>query len=94
MNDYQKRFFQFLANIQESNVEICMSQNKCDDEKIRSMLYDCTYEVITEIMLMIDGYTAFSEDKLDIINTATGKCLKETPFIELHDQTCDFLRDD
>ena len=56
------------------------------------MLYDVTYSVITDIMEMIDGYSAFSNNKHDIVNTVTGEHLKENPFIELHDQTEDFLK--
>ena len=31
-------------------------------------------------------------DKLDIVNTKTGKGLKTDPFIELHDAVCDFIK--
>ena len=92
VNEFQKRFFEYLADIQESCVEICMIQHKCDDKVTESMLYDVTYEVITDIMEMIDGYSAFSKNKHDIVNTVTGERLKEEPFIELHDQTEAFLR--
>ena len=37
-------------------------------------------------MEMIDGYSGYSQDKHDIINTVTGEHLKENPSIELHDQ--------
>ncbi|MBQ8166599.1 MAG: hypothetical protein IJZ96_06155 [Lachnospiraceae bacterium] len=56
------------------------------------MLYDVTYEVVTEIMELIDGYSGYSDNKHDIINTVTGKRLKENPAIELHDWTEGFLR--
>ncbi|GAA0792676.1 hypothetical protein GCM10008910_06340 [Faecalicatena orotica] len=92
MNELQKRFFEHLANIQESCVEICMIQHKCDDKTTKSMLYDVTYEAITQIMVMIDGYSTFSENKHDIVNTVTGEHLKENPSIELHDQTEEFLK--
>ena len=92
MNEFQKKFFVYLASIQESCVETCMIQHKCDDKVTESMLYDVTYEVITDIMEMIDGYSAFSKNKHDIVNTVTGEHLKEEPFIELHDQTEVFLR--
>ena len=49
-----------------------------------SMIYD--------IMEMIDGYSSFTSDKMDIINTKTGQCLKTEPFIELHDAVCDFIK--
>jgi len=56
------------------------------------MLYDVTYEVVTEIMELIDGYFIHSDNKHDIINTVTGERLKENPAIELHDRTEGFLR--
>ena len=92
MNELQKRFFEHLAGIQETCVEVCMIQHKCYDEHVKSMLYDATYEVVTEIMELIDGYSGYSDNKHDIINMVTGERLKENPFIELHDQTEGFLR--
>lgn len=92
MNETQQRFFEHLARIQETCVEICMLQHKCSDDHVRSMLYDVTYDVVTEIMELIDGYSRYSGDKHDIINTVTGEQLKENPSIELHDQTEGFLR--
>ncbi len=92
MNEMQQRFFEYLAGIQEDCVEICMIQHKCSDEYVRSMLYDVTYQVVTEIMELIDGYSKYSGDRHDIINTVTGERLKENPFIELHDQTEGFFR--
>lgn len=92
VNEFQKKFFEYLANIQETCVQTCMIQHNCDDKVTESMLYDATFEVITDIMVMIDGYSAFSENKHDIVNTVTGERLKEKPFIDLHDQTETFLR--
>ena len=92
MNELQKKFFEHLAGIQKANVDICMIQHKCDEPSVKSMLYDVTYRVITDIMEVIDGYSAFSTHKHDIVNQVTGEHIKEQPFIELHDQTDDFLR--
>lgn len=87
MNDMQQKFFKHIAAIQESCVEICLIKHKKDyDNETRSMLYDVTYEFAVRIMEMIDGYSEYSSDKYDIINTVTGEHLKENPFIELHDQ--------
>lgn len=87
MNDMQQKFFKHIAAIQESCVEICLIEHKKDyDNEARSMLYDVTYEFAVRIMEMIDGYSEYSPDKHDIINTVTGEHLKENPFIELHDQ--------
>lgn len=92
MNDFQTKFFRNLAAIQEDCVQICMAKHKTADKETENMLYDVTYEVITGIMEMIDGYSSFSEDKHDIINKLTNECLKENPFIELHDYTEEFLK--
>ena len=54
-------------------------------EEIRKMLNETTYDMVVRIMELIDGYSGYSSDKHDIINTVTGERLKETPFIELHD---------
>lgn len=64
-NDYQNSFLQFIADMQETRVDI---------------------------MEMIDGYSSFTSDKMDIINTKTGKRLKTDPFIELHDDVCDYIK--
>lgn len=69
MNELQRSFFQYLAGIQETCVEVCMAQHSCNDEKVRGMLYDVTYEVITDIMELIDGYSSFSSDEHDIATT-------------------------
>lgn len=92
MNNTQRRFFEHLASIQESCVQSCMIQHGRSDDASASMLYDITYEVITEIMEMLDGYSGFSHDRHDIINTATGERLNLNPTMELHDQTEGFLR--
>lgn len=92
MNDIQEKFFSYLADVQETCVQSCLSQHKVDDDTVKSMLYEVTYDVVTEIMEMIDGYSGFSSDKHDIVNLVTGKCLKENPGIELHDQTEGFLK--
>lgn len=87
MNDMQKKFLKHIADIQETCVEVCLIKyKKYDDNEAREMLYDITYEFAVEIMEMIDGYSGYSQDKHDIINTVTGEHLKENPSIELHDQ--------
>lgn len=96
INDYQNRFLEHIADIQESCVEITLAQHKIVEkqqyEEMKSLLMEATYDVIVDIMTMIDGYSGFTEDKLDIINKRTGVCLKENPFIELHDAVCEFIK--
>ena len=83
----KKKFFKHIADIQETCVEVCLIKHKkYDDNEAREMLYDITYKFAVEIMEMIDGYSEYSQDKHDIINTVTGEHLKEKPSIELHDQ--------
>ena len=89
----QKKFFKQIAAIQESCVEICLIEHKkYDDNEARVMLNDVTYAFAVEIMEMIDGYSKYSSDKHDIINTVTGEHLKENPFIELHDQLDELMK--
>ena len=83
----KKKFFKHIADIQETCVEVCLIKHKkYDDNEAREMLYDITYKFAVEILEMIDGYSEYSQDKHDIINTVTGEHLKEKPSIELHDQ--------
>lgn len=77
-------------------MEITLAEHKITErqqyEEMKSLLMDATYNIIVDIMTMIDGYSTFSEDKLDIINKRTKECLKENPFIELHDAVCEFIK--
>ena len=96
LNEYQKHFFEHIANIQETAVEITLGEHKlyeheqCDE--IRDLLYDATSNVLCDLMVLIDGYSDFSKDKMDIINSRTSQGLKEKPFIELHDEICDYIK--
>lgn len=92
MNELQRRFFEHMADMQEVCVQCCMIEHKCFDKKVEEMLYDVTYEMATSIMEMIDGYTDYSNDRHDIVNTVTGEHLRTNPDIELHDQTDGILR--
>lgn len=95
-NDYQNSFLQYIADMQDTRVEITLGQHKLYDhedcEKIRKLLLDATHGMIYDIMEMLDGYSSFSSDKMDIVNTKTGIGLKTDPFIELHDAVCDFIK--
>lgn len=95
-NNYQNAFLQHIADMQETRVEVTLGQHGLyeheDCEKIRELLLDVTHGMIYDIMEMIDGYSSFTSDKMDIINTKIGKGLKMDPFIELHDAVCDFIK--
>lgn len=94
LNGYQKNFFRHMEAIQEEAVQTVMSGYKGTEDiaKIEDILYDATYSVIMDIMVMIDGYSSFSKDKMEVINQNTGIGLKENPFIELHDAICDYIK--
>ena len=92
MNDMQKKFFEYLAVLQKSCVENCMAKHGISDKDTESLMYDVTYDVITKMLEMIDGYSDYSNDRHDIVNTATGERLKNDPFIELHDMTENYLK--
>lgn len=89
-NKFQHKFFKYISDIQDDEVQIALSKYKNGDD-IESLLLDVTYNVIVEIMTMIDGYYRDST-RLDVINTETGDKLKENPFIELHDSICDYIK--
>ena len=85
MNDLQNKFVENLVKFQKRSVESCMAEHNCENEEVRKMLNEATYDMTVAIMELIDGYSDFSSDKHDILNTVTGELLKEKPFIELHD---------
>ena len=95
-NAYQRSFFEYVANMQEDAVASALDQHKLNEsdrcEEIRSLLYDATGNVLIYLMELIDGYSAFSDNKLDIINPKTAQSLKNGPFIELHDAICDYIK--
>ncbi len=79
----RERMFHALAGIQEANVV----QAKINIDKgvnIDEVLNELTYDVICEIMVMIDGY--LSDDiQIDLVERGTNRSLREG--VELHD-TC------
>lgn len=89
-NKFQHEFFKYISDIQDVEVQIALSKYKNGDD-IENLLLDVTYNVIVEIMTMIDGYYRDST-RLDVINTETGNKLNENPFIELHDSICDYIK--
>lgn len=84
MNDFQKEFMQRLSVIQEKNVQSLFTKNRSDKET-ENLLYDLSFELITDILTLLDGYDSEFKYKLFVMNE-NGENLKENPFIELHDQ--------
>ena len=88
MNPTQRRFFQQLARIQEACVQRALACPGREEDR----LCQVSYEMAAGILELIDGYSPFSSDRHDLVNTLTGERLKEQPFLELHDHLEEFLR--
>ena len=90
LNEFQKQFMETLADIQENCVQLALGQN--DDELLVNKYYEITSEVIIRIMEIIDGYFNQNIGKLKLICEKTGESLKDSPYIELHDIVCNYLK--
>lgn len=88
MQEIQKEFFKTLSSIQERAVYLALGEYNKNDS-LEDLLYNATYEVITSICELLDGYT---NDKLqlDVIDTKSGKSIREE--IEMHDVCADYLK--
>ena len=91
LNAFQSEFMQTLAAIQEECVQISLCQNQ-KSEFLEATLYDVTAGVIIGIMNLIDGYANTDIGKLSVICEKSRACLKENPYIELHDTVCSYLK--
>ena len=92
LNCFQKDFMQAMALIQEKCVQVSLVKN-CNAESLEDVLYDVTYDVIVEMMELIDGYEDVNIGKLSVVCEKTGENLKYNPHIELHDVVCEYLKD-
>ena len=90
LNKFQKEFMETLASIQEVCVQGALCQ-KYEKQSLEDRFYDLTSNVIVDIMEVIDGYNNSNIGKLNVICEKTGECLKDEPFIELHDVVCEYL---
>lgn len=90
LNEFQKEFMKTLADIQETCVQIALSQN--DDQSLEEKYYDITSEIIIRIMENIDGYGNPNIGKIKVTCEKSGESLKENPYIELHDVVCNYLK--
>ncbi len=90
MNDFQVEFMKRLSAIQERNV-----QSKCSEysgiDGLENILYDTTFDLITDFLVLIDGYDSDFKYKIKILNEENEN-MKENPFIELHDKNEDYLK--
>lgn len=90
LNEFQREFLETLADIQESCVKTALEQD--DNALTEGRYYEITSEVIIRIMEVIDGYCNRTIGKLKVTSEKTGESLKDTPYIELHDIVCNYLR--
>ena len=89
LNKFQREFLETLAIIQESCVQTALEQ---DDELLKGKYYEITSEGIIRIMELIDGYCNQNIGKLKVTCEKSGESLKDTPYIELHDIVCNYLK--
>lgn len=88
ISEIQKEFFETLSSIQETAIYTALAEYDKND-CLEDLLYNATYEAITDICELLDGYTS---DKLqfDIIDKKSNQSLRTG--IELHDVCADYLK--
>ena len=91
LNLLQKEFLETISSIQERCVQIALCQNN-SDISLEDKFYDITAQVIIDIMTVLDGYSNDKIGRLKIYSEKTGGSLKDSPYIELHDIVCDYLK--
>ena len=87
-----KKVYAGIADIQEETVQIALAEN--GDDSLQSDYYNITAETIIRIMELLDGYRSSDMGKVNITCEKTGEHLKNSPYIELHDVVCDYLKDE
>lgn len=88
LNDFQRKFFEAISDIQKFNVGSSLCRSNLSTEEL---LYDMSSNIIIDIMALLDGYGKL-DDSIDVVNRLTGENLKANPKIELHDLICDYIR--
>lgn len=88
IQEIQKEFFETLSSIQDSAVYQALAEYDKNDS-LEDLLYNTTYEAITSICELLDGYT---NDKLqlDLIDMKSNKSIKEE--IQMHDACANYLK--
>ena len=82
----QKNFFETLQYIQEQVVSNALNNY---NNEMEDLFYEITFDIIVEILLMIDGYND-NMMKVDLIELSSKKSIKEN--IELHDECTKYLK--
>ncbi len=90
MNDFQIKFMQYLSLIQERNVQTALSKYRNVDN-LEEILYETTFDLISDLLEMVDGYDSEFEYKIKILNEYDEN-IKENPSIELHDKNEEYLK--
>ncbi|EOS28176.1 MAG: hypothetical protein OSJ53_05060 [Kineothrix sp.] len=88
IKEIQNEFFEALKSIQDTSVYQALEEYN-DNESLEDLLYNVTYETITSICEIIDGYTN-DKLKLDLIDSNSNVSLKEG--IQMHDRCADYLK--
>ena len=88
MQEIQKFFFETLSSIQDNAVYQALAEYDKSDS-LEDLLYNTTYEAITSICELLDGYTS-DKLQLDLIDTKSNKSIKEG--IQMHDIFENYLR--
>lgn len=91
LNPLQKEFLKTLSHIQENCVQIALCQDD-KDISLEDKLYDITAQVIIEIMVLIDGYSNDDIGRLQVYSEKLSGSLKDSPYVELHDIVCEYLK--
>ena len=88
MKEIQKDFFETLRSIQDNSVYQAISEYDKTDS-LEDLLYNATYEVITSICELLDGYTS-DNLQLDLIDRKSNSSLKAG--IQMHDVCASHLK--
>ena len=88
MKEIQKDFFETLSSIQDNSVYQAISEYDKTDS-LEDLLYNATYEVITSICELLDGYTS-DNLQLDLIDRKSNSSLKAG--IQMHDVYASYLK--
>ena len=91
LNPLQKDFLETISSIQERCVQVALCQSN-RDISLENKFYDITAQVIIDIMVVLDGYSNDKIGCLRIYSEKSGNSLKDSPYIELHDIVCEYLK--
>ncbi len=88
MKVIQKEFFEMLSTIQDNAVYQALGEYEKTDS-LEDLLYNATYEVITSICELLDGYTS-DNLQLDLVDRNSNYSLKTG--IQMHDVCASYLK--